>query len=191
MSRIGKQSVKVPAGVKVELTKQQLKISGSKETLDLSIHPEVTLEYDEGAKEIRVGRSGNERLQRAMHGTTRALIANMIQGVTSGFSRALAIYGTGYGVKVQGNDLLLTVGMAQPVTMAIPQGIAVEIKTPNARGNDNPALFSVGGASKQVVGQFAAEIRRQRPPEPYKGKGIRYADEHIKRKVGKAFGAGA
>ena len=191
MSRIGKQPVKVPAGVKVELTKQQLKISGSKETLDLSIHPEVTLEYDEGAKEIRVGRSGNERLQRAMHGTTRALIANMIQGVTSGFSRALAIYGTGYGVKVQGNDLLLTVGMAQPVTMAIPQGIAVEIKTPNARGNDNPALFSVGGASKQVVGQFAAEIRRQRPPEPYKGKGIRYADEHIKRKVGKAFGAGA
>ena len=191
MSRIGKQPVKVPSGVKVELSKQQLKISSAKESLNLNIHPEVTLEYDADAGEIRVTRSGDERLQRAMHGTTRALIANMIQGVTTGFSRFLAIYGTGYGVKVQGTDLLLTVGMAKPATMAIPQGVSVDIKTPNARGNDNPALFSVAGANKQVVGQFAAEIRRQRPPEPYKGKGIRYADEQIKRKVGKAFGAGA
>ena len=191
MSRIGKKPVPVPQGVKVELKDKLLKISGSSASLTLDIRPEVEVQYDQQVNAISVTRRGDARLQRAMHGTTRALIANMIQGVTEGFKKDLKIFGTGYGVKIQGDKLMVTVGFAKPATLTILQGIQVDIKAPNTRGNDVPAEFSIVGADKCAVGQFAAAIRNIRPPEPYLGKGIRYADEHIKRKVGKAFGSGA
>ena len=190
MSRIGKKPVTVPQGVKVELNDKLLKISGSSSSLTLDIHPEVEVQYDQQANAISVTRRGDARLQRALHGTTRALIANMILGVTRGFKKYLKIFGTGYGVKTQGDKLMVTIGFAKPASLTIPQGIQVEIKTPNTRGNDVPSEFSVIGADKYMVGQFAAAIRNIKPPEPYLGKGIRYADEHVKRKVGKAFGSG-
>jgi len=190
MSRIGNKSIKVPSVIKVELTSENLKISAGSQRLRLELPPEITVEHDTTEGIIRVTRKNNERQSRALHGTIRALIANMITGVTQGYQKDLAVYGTGYGVKQEGNDLLVSAGMAQPTKVAIPVGITIDIKTPNTRGNDVPALFSVKGADKQTVGQLAAEIRRVRPPEPYKGKGVRYADEIIKRKVGKAFASG-
>ncbi len=190
MSRIGKKAVAIPSGVKVELSGQTLKISSGSETLVHTINPIVKVEYDSSDQEIRVTRDSDERFVRAMHGTTRALIANMIHGVTKGYEKGLLIFGTGYGVKQEGAALLLSVGMAQPAQVPVPSGVTVEIKTPNARGNEVPAAMTVRGADKQTVGQFAAVIRRVRPPEPYNGKGVRYADEVVKRKVGKAFASG-
>lgn len=190
MSRIGKKPVKIPAGVKVELQSQLLKISGSSASLTLDIHPDIKVQYDNEAAEISILRSSDVRFHRSLHGTTRALIANMVDGVTKGFSKNMEMYGTGYGIKEQGKEIALAVGFAVPVVIPVPDGIKLEIKTPNSRGNDVPAQFSISGPDKQVVGQFAADIRRRRPPEPYLGKGIRYADETVKRKVGKAFTSG-
>lgn len=190
MSRIGKKPVTVPSGVKVGLQGNHLSVSSSGGTLTLDIHPEIQVSYDADANKIEVTRRGDQRLQRALHGTTRALIQNMIEGVTKGFARTLKIFGTGYGVEQKGQDLVVQVGFAKPASLPIPAGVTLEIKTPNTRGNDVPAEFTVKGADKWAVGQFAASIRRIRPPEPYLGKGIRYADEVIKRKVGKAFGSG-
>lgn len=189
MSLIGKKPVDIPAGVKVELAKDTLKIAGAKESLVLKIVPEISIAVDESAKKIMVTRKSDDRFAKAMHGTTRAHIANMILGVTKGFSKAMQVFGTGYSVKIQGTDLLLTVGTAKPFSFPIPKSVNINIKTPNARGNDNPAEFVVSGPDRCVVGQFAAEVRKCRPPEPYKGKGIRYADEVVKRKEGKAFGS--
>ncbi len=190
MSRIGRKPVKVPSGVKVELAGNTLKISSSKESLTLPVNPVVSVDYDSGANEIKVDRKGNDRFARAMHGTTRALINNMITGVTQGYMKGISVYGTGYGIKQQAQQLLFSVGMAQPAAINIPAGVTVEIETPNARGNDTPATMKIKAADKQTVGQFAAKIRKIRPPEPYNGKGIRYSDEVIKRKVGKAFASG-
>ena len=187
MSRIGKKPVKVPSGVKVEVTPQLLKVSGAKDTLTLDLDGAVSVSQE--GDEVVVTRKDDSRHARAMHGTIRSHIANMIEGVTKGFQRGLSIYGTGYSVKVQGQNLEVAVGFAKPVVMPIPAGINVEIKTPAARGNDNPAQFIISGPSKHLVGQFAAAIRLKKPPEPYLGKGIRYTDEQIKRKVGKAFGS--
>ena len=190
MSRIGKKPVKVPSGVKVELQGKRISISGSCDTLTLDIHPEIQVKYDAEAGEILVTRNGDQRLRRALHGTTRALIQNMIEGVTKGFEKKLRIYGTGYGVEQKGENLVVQVGFARPASLPIPAGVIVEIKTPNTRGNDVPAEFAIKSADKWSVGQFAASIRQIRPPEPYLGKGIRYVDEVIKRKVGKAFASG-
>ena len=189
MSRVGKKPIKVPAGVKVELKGKHLTISGSKETLSLDIVPSIEVAYNAGNSEIVVTRSSDERQERAMHGTTRALIANMLNGVVKGYKKDMAIYGTGYNAKVQGDELILQVGFARPVHFPIPKGIKVDVTTPNTRGNDVPALFSITGSDKCVVGNFAATIRAKKPPEPYKGKGIRYANEVVKKKVGKAFGS--
>ena len=191
MSRIGRKPVKIPAGVKVEQQGQLVKLSSSSASLTLDVHPRIKVTHDSATSEILVTRSTDQRQDRALHGTMRALIANMVEGLTKGFAKKLEIYGTGYGVKEQGKALVINVGFAAPVTVAIPEGVKVDISAPNARGNDVPAVFTVSGADKAVVGQFASEIRRSRPPEPYLGKGIRYADEVIKRKVGKAFGSGA
>ncbi len=190
MSRIGKKEIKIPSGVSVELNGQTIKISSSKANLELTAHDDINVEYDSSQSEVRVTRKNDDRKSRALHGTTRALIANMIEGVLKGYSIGIEIFGTGYGVKEQGTDLYLTVGTAKPFVLPIPAGVKLDIKTPNARGNDVPAAFAVVGADKQSVGQFAAEIRRSRPAEPYLGKGIRYAGEIIKRKAGKAFGSG-
>ena len=189
MSRIGKLPVKIPGGVKVECSGGKVTVSGPLGTLSMAVRPEVTCSYDPDAAELCVTRENDERLARALHGTTRALIANMVNGVTEGYAKSLKIFGTGYNVKQQGTELLLQVGYANTVAVAIPDGITVEIKTPAARGNDSPAELTVKGPDKCVVGQLAATIRSVRKPEPYLGKGIRYADEQIKRKVGKAFGS--
>ena len=189
MSRIGKKPVKVPPAVKVELKDSLIKISGGSESLTLDIRPEVNVEYDSEAGLISVTRKTNERFHRALHGTVRALIENMIEGVTKGFQKTLKIYGTGYGVKEQGKDLLVTIGFAKPAVLPVPPGITLDIKAPNTRGNDVPAEFTVKGPDKCVVGQFAAAIRNIRKAEPYLGKGIRYSDEVVKKKVGKAFGS--
>ena len=189
MSRIGKKPIKVPSGVKVELKGKQITVAGSKASLSMDIYPTIQVEYNADASEIVVTRTGDERQERAMHGTTRSLIANMLEGVTKGYKKDMAVYGTGYGVKVQGNELVVQVGFAHPIHFDIPQGVTIEVTTPNTRGNDVPALFSILGADKGIVGNFAADIRRRKPPEPYKGKGIRYATEVVKKKVGKAFGS--
>jgi len=191
MSRIGKKPVKVPQGVKVELNNNQIIISGSTATLSLDLRPEVKVQYDSNAGQIRVTRSSDERFPRSLHGTIRALIANMVEGISKGFQKGIRIYGTGYGLKIQGQNLILTVGFAKPALIPIPPGIKIDIKTPNTRGNEVPAEFTISGADKCGVGQFAAAIRAVRPPEPYLGKGIRYVDEIVKRKVGKAFASGA
>lgn len=187
MSRIGKKIVEVPAAVKVELNDKVLKMSSSSGSLSLEIHSSIAIAHDGDAKTISVSRTGEGRLARAMHGTTRAHVANMVTGLTKGFEKGILIYGTGYGVKQEGTNLVLAVGFAKPVTIPIPQGVTIDIKTPNTRGNDTPAEFTVKGTDRCSVGQMAAVLRQAKPPEPYRGKGIRYADEIVKRKAGKAF----
>ena len=188
MSRIGKKPVEVPAGVTVEVSGQNIKVASSSATLTWEVHPLVTVTYDAEAKAVSVTRDSDDRQARALHGTTRALIANMIEGVKNGYKIHMEIYGTGYGVKQNGQSLELTVGTAKPFLIPVPAGLTVEIVTPNARGNDTPAAFNISGADKQAVGQLAAKVRKVRPPEPYLGKGIRYKGEKIIRKAGKAFG---
>jgi large subunit ribosomal protein L6 len=147
---------------------------------------------DESGKNVVVTNpTPDDRKAKQLHGTMRALVANMVTGVSQGFEKKMQIFGTGYNVKEQGGKLVFAVGFCHPVEMSIPKGIKVNIDVPATRGNDVPAKFSVAGPDRQVLGQFAANIRRIRPPEPYKGKGIRYADEHVRRKVGKAFASGA
>jgi large subunit ribosomal protein L6 len=130
------------------------------------------------------------RLNKQLHGTMRALIANMITGVSKGFQKEVEIYGTGYSVKEQGGKLILQVGYSHPVEKPVPKGITVSIRTAATRGNDVPARFTLSGIDKSLLGQFAADIRKIKPPEPYKGKGIRYADEYVRHKAGKAFTSG-
>lgn len=190
MSRIGKKPIMVPSGVKVELQGRTIKVSGPKGTLQMDCHPKMAVKLEQNA--IVVSNEGPaDRQHKAMHGTTRALIQNMITGVSKGFSKEMQIFGTGYNVKEQGGKLIFQIGFCHPVEMKIPKDIKVEIKVPATKGNDVPAVFVLSGPNKQLLGQFAAEIRRIRPPEPYQGKGIRYADEHVIRKEGKALGTGA
>lgn len=188
MSRIGKKSIPVPSGVKVEQKGCHFKITGPKGTLEMDAHPDidVTIENDT----ILVSNSDQENRQRkALHGTVRALLNNMVVGVSKGFEKPMQIFGTGYNLKEQGGKLVLNVGYCHPVELKVPKSVKVEIKTPATRGNDVPALFTLSGPDKHELGQFAAEVRKIRPPEPYQGKGIRYADEHVIRKVGKALGS--
>jgi len=189
MSRIGKKPVAIPTGVSVEVSGQKIKVASSTATLTWEAHPLVKVEYRADAKELTVIRENDDRLSRALHGTTRALLANMVEGVSKGYRIDMEIYGTGYGIKQSGQTVELTVGTAKPHKVAVPAGVTIEITTPNARGNDTPAVFNIKGADKQMVGQLAAKIRKVRPPEPYQGKGIRYKGEHIIRKSGKAFGS--
>ena len=192
MSRIGKKTIAIPNGVKVEQSGSTIKVSGPKGTLKMDCYPGIKIEIDSGSNQITVSNPKPEdRRLNAMHGTTRSLIDNMIVGVSKGFEKKMQIFGTGYSVKEQGGKLVFQLGYCHPVEIAVPKEVKVEIKTPATRGNDVPALFSVSGPDKQVLGQFAADIRKLRPPEPYKGKGVRYADETVRRKVGKAFASGA
>lgn len=189
MSRIGKKPIDLPAGVKVELKGSHLKVTGPKGTLERDIHPWVKVSVDE--KQVNVENPKPElREYRALHGTMRALINNMVVGVSTGFSRKMQVFGTGYNVKEQGGKLILNVGYCHPVEFKMPKSVSVEIQTPATRGNDVPALFTLSSIDKHELGQFAANVRKSRPPEPYKGKGIRYADERVIRKVGKAFSSG-
>ena len=192
MSRIGNKLIDIPAGVKVEQKGLSITVSGSLGQLQMDSHPRIKVEIDETEKKILViNDRPKDRQNRQLHGTMRALIANMVTGVSKGFEKKIEIFGTGYNVKDQGGKWVFQVGYCHPVERVIPQGITVKIDVGATRGNDVPAKFTLSSVDKSLLGQFAADIRKIRPPEPYKGKGIRYADEKVRRKVGKAFASGA
>jgi large subunit ribosomal protein L6 len=191
MSRIGKKPVIIPEGVKVEQKGQCIEVSGPLGSLQLKCHPRIKIKIDGAAGKVLVENDHLEvRQNRQMHGTTRALIANMAVGVSKGYEKKMLMYGTGYSVKEQGGKLILQIGFCHPVEKPIPKGIKVNIETGATKGDEVPARFTLLGADKRLLGQFAADIRKVKPPEPYKGKGIRYAGEYVKRKVGKAFATG-
>lgn len=189
MSRIGKKPVEIPAGVKVEVKGKEVKVSGPKGELTLACHPKLNVKV-EGTSVVVENSHADDRESRQMHGTFRALLANMVNGVNKGYEKRMQIFGTGYNVKVQGDKIVLQVGFSEPAMRQIPKGIKVNIETAATKGDEVPAVFTASGADKAVLGQFAAEVRKVRPPEPYKGKGIRYAGEYVRRKVGKAFTSG-
>ncbi len=192
MSRIGKKPIIIPQAVKVEQQGLCIKVSGPLGTMQMDCHPRIKVKIDSSAAKILVENEHPEiREGRQLHGTMRALIANMVTGVSKGFEKKMELYGTGYSVKERGGKLIFQVGFCHPVERVIPKGIRVNIDVDATRGNEVPARFTVLGIDKCLLGQFAAEIRKIRPPEPYKGKGIRYADEYVRRKVGKAFTSGA
>lgn len=191
MSRIGKKPIFIPKTVTVEQSGRCIKVSGPLGSLQLDRHSQIKVKVDGTAGKISVENERPEvRQNKQLHGTTRALIANMVTGVSKGFEKKMEIYGTGFNVKENAGKLIFQVGFSHPVERVIPKGIKVKIETGATRGNDVPATFTLSGIDKCLLGQFAADIRRIRPPEPYKGKGIRYADEYVRRKVGKAFTSG-
>jgi len=182
MSRIGKAPIAIPTGVTLEKKGREVHIKGPKGTLSLTLRPEVELAVDGGKASVTLSGSGGARTARAYHGMTRALVQNMVKGVTQGFERKLEIVGVGWNAKAQGNSkVVLNIGFCHDVPLDMPAGVVVE--TPAA------TQIVLKGADKQAVGQIAARIRSVRPPEPYKGKGIRYAGEFVKRKSGKSFGS--
>ncbi len=192
MSRIGKKPIDIPGGVKVEQKGRCIKVSGPLGELQMDCHPRIKVKIDDAEGKILVdNKRPQDRQNRQLHGTMRALIANMVTGVSKGFEKKMEIYGTGYNVKEQGGKLVFQVGFCHTIDRVVPKGIKVSIEVGATRGNDVPARFTLSGIDKCLLGQFAADIRKIRPPEPYKGKGIRYADEHVRRKVGKAFASGA
>ena len=178
MSRIGKQPVPVLDGVKVSIDGSTITTEGPQGKLQFEHRPEISLEMDEENKHILVSRDNDERMSRALHGLTRSLIHNMVVGVKEGYEKRLEIVGVGYGGNVQGNQLALRVGFANEIKKAIPAGLDVTCPDQNH--------VIIKGCDKQQVGQFAAEVRAVRKPEPYKGKGIRYDGEYVKIKPGKA-----
>ncbi|MPZ87926.1 MAG: 50S ribosomal protein L6 [Nitriliruptorales bacterium] len=178
MSRIGKEPVTIPDGVEASLEGRILTVTGSRGTLTQEIHPDIRVEVADGA--ITVRRPDDEREHRALHGLFRSLIANMVTGVSQGYRRELEIVGVGYRAAARGKGLTLQVGYSHSVEVEAPEGIAFEVPT--------PTRIAVTGSDKQLVGQVAADIRAIRRPEPYKGKGIRYAGEQIRRKAGKTAG---
>ncbi len=188
MSRVGKKKIEIPAGVTVKLTGNNIEVKGPKGQLQLDVHPGIDVVVADNAVEVS-NTDDSVRILNAMHGTIRAHISNMITGVSQGFTKEMQIYGTGYNIKSQGGKLVLGIGFCHTVDLEIPKGITVDIKVPATRGNEVPAAFSLSGIDKQQLGQFAAVVRGVRPPEPYIGKGIRYAEEVVRIKVGKAFGA--
>ena len=191
MSRIGKKVISIPNGVKIEQKDLSIKVTGPLGSLQTDCYPCIKVKIDNSAGIVSVENENDEiRRNRQLHGTMRALIANMITGVSRGFEKQMMVYGTGYNVKEQGGKLILNIGFCHPIEIPIPKGIKVNIQIAATKGNDVPAKFSFSGIDKRLLGQFASDIRRVRPPEPYKGKGVRYADEHVKRKVGKAFTSG-
>lgn len=181
MSRIGKKPVSFPSDVNVTVSGQDVSVKGPKGDLSLDVHPNITVTVDDGERTVTVTRADDLRENRALHGLTRSLINNMVTGVGAPFERSLLIVGVGYNASVNGNKLSLQVGYANTIELIIPEGVSCECTA--------PTRIVVRSADKQAVGQFAANIRRVRPPEPYKGKGIRYENEQIRRKAGKAFGS--
>ena len=175
MSRIGNKPITVPEGVEVKLEGQKITVKGPKGTLEREIHNNMTVKLDNGI--ITVTRPNDEKLNRSLHGLTRTLINNMIEGVSKEFTKELEINGVGYRAAKQGKTLVLTLGYSHPVKMEEPEGITYEVPNPNS--------IIIRGIDKQLVGECAAVIRTKRPPEVYRGKGIKYVDEHIRRKEGK------
>lgn len=178
MSRIGKAPVAIPAGVKVTTKGRTMTVEGPRGTLTRVLPAEIIITQEEG--EIRVTRPSDEAVHRSLHGLTRTLVANMVDGVTKGFQKTLDIVGVGYRAETRPYGLFLALGFSHPIEYKAPEGIKLTATT--------PTQILIDGANKEVVGQVAAEIRKFRPPEPYKGKGIKYAGEQIRRKAGKAGG---
>ena len=175
MSRIGNKPVEVPAGVTISITPGNVSVNGPKGELHQHVNPDMEIKQEEST--LTVARPTNRSEHRALHGLTRSLIANMIEGVTNGYEKRLLITGVGYRAKQQGKGLELSLGFSHPVNFVAPEGIEFELP--------QPTEIVIRGIDKQLVGETAARIRRYRPPEPYKGKGVRYSDEHVRRKVGK------
>ncbi|MDR0321402.1 MAG: 50S ribosomal protein L6 [Treponema sp.] len=176
MSRIGKIPVKVPSGVKVTFQNEEMLVEGPKGKLKQKYHPVIT--FENKGSEIVVGRTSEEKQVKSFHGLYRNLLNNMVIGVSSGFSKSLVINGVGYRAEVQGKLLAMSLGYSNDIYVAVPDGLAVAV--------DQSGKLTISGIDKQRVGEFAAQVRKLRGPEPYKGKGIRYEDEVIKRKVGKS-----
>jgi large subunit ribosomal protein L6 len=176
MSRIGRKSIPVPAGVDVTITGRTVKVKGPKGELSHTVAEPITVEQD--GSELHVNRPNDERRAKELHGLSRTLVANMIVGVTEGYKKTLEINGTGYRVTAKGKDLEFALGFSHPVPVAAPDGITFSV--------ERPTQFTVAGIDKQLVGEVAANIRKIRPPEPYKGKGVKYQGEVIRRKAGKA-----
>jgi large subunit ribosomal protein L6 len=176
MSRIGRLPVSIPSGVDVKVDGQDVSVKGPKGELSLTIPSPITVEVAEGNLEVK--RPDDERDSRSRHGLTRSLINNMVLGVTEGYEKKMEIHGTGYRVAAKGSNLEFSLGYSHSITIEAPEGINFAV--------ENPTRFSVQGIDKQLVGEVAANIRKLRKPDPYKGKGVRYAGEQIRRKVGKA-----
>lgn len=176
MSRIGKMPIVIPEGCEVKVDNSTVTVKGPKGTLTRTVHKNMNVAMED--KTVIVTRPDDNKKNRELHGLTRSLIANMVEGVTKGFSKELEVNGVGYRVAKQGKDLVMNIGFSHQVIMSEIDGITIDVPSPNK--------IIISGPDKQQVGQFAAEVREKRPPEPYKGKGIKYADEHIRRKEGKA-----
>lgn len=179
MSRIGKQPIAVPGGVTITLDPSGVKVKGPKGTLAAAVSPLVALKVD--GSTLTVTRRDDSREARSVHGLTRKLVANMVTGVSEGFRRVLEINGVGYRAEAKGNAIQLALGYSHPIVFPLPQGVQAKV--------DKQTVVTLEGADRQVLGETAAAIRKLRPPEPYKGKGIKYAEEKIRRKAGKAVGA--
>ena len=180
MSRVGRMPIEIPAGVTVSQNENTLTVKGAKGELTRTFHPDINITVEENV--ITVTRPSDGKEHRSLHGLTRALVANMVTGVHEGFTKTLEINGVGYRAAKQGNKLALTLGFSHPVEMEAPAGITIDVPAPNK--------IVVSGADKEVVGAVAADIRKWRKPEPYKGKGIRYEGEVVRRKAGKAGAKG-
>lgn len=176
MSRVGKLPVEIPSGVEAKVEGQGVSIKGPKGTLSMTVHPLIQVSKEQ--QSVLVKRGGDGPQDRSLHGLTRALLANMVHGVTKGFEKTLLIVGIGYKAQVQGRKLTLNLGHSHPIEYPVPEGLNIAV--------DNQTTIRVSGADKQAVGQVAAELRKLRPVEPYKGKGIRYSDEKVRQKEGKA-----
>ena len=176
MSRIGRLPVEIPSAVQVTVSGQQVMVKGPKGELSLAVSEPIAVEVADN--EVRVARPDDERRSKQLHGLTRTLVNNMVVGVTEGYSKTLEVVGTGYRVQAKGNGLELALGYSHPINYEAPDGITFQVET--------PTRFHINGIDKQLVGEVAANIRKLRAPEPYEGKGVRYADEHIRRKAGKA-----
>ncbi|MBW2268286.1 MAG: 50S ribosomal protein L6 [Deltaproteobacteria bacterium] len=176
MSRVGKQPIAIPSGVDVTVGQGQVSVKGPKGQLMERIPAEIGISVERG--QVKFERPNDRKPTRALHGLARALVANMVKGVTEEFVRELEIQGVGYRAEAPGKKLVLSVGHSHPVELVVPKGVQVSV--------ENNVNVKISGADRQQVGQFAADVRSVRPPEPYKGKGIRYRDEHVRRKVGKA-----
>ena len=178
MSRIGRQPIAVPAGVDVKIDGSTVTVKGPKGTLTRTVHSNMSVAMDNG--EIKVTRPDESNLNKSLHGLTRTLIHNMVVGVTEGYSKELEVNGVGYRAAKQGKDLVLYIGFSHQVIMPEIDGISIEVPNPNK--------IVISGPDKQMVGQFAAEVREKRPPEPYKGKGVKFQGEIVRRKAGKSAG---
>jgi len=194
MSRVGKQPVPLPAGVSCKLANREVTLNGSKGALSMRWPTLVEVGFDDATKTVRVTRQDDTKQAKANHGLARALIANMAHGVSQGYEQRMEIYGTGYNCKLVGQVLHINVGFSgrrrgvgSQFELPVPKGLEVVVEKDAARGDNEPAVFLIRGCDKQRVGQFAAEVHSLRKTEPYKGKGIRYQGEHVRRKQGKAL----